>query len=79
MKQASVSSAVEGGGKRRLKTVSSNGIEYYYSGVQREVIMRIHFVPPMFSFALLIGIAALPATACELEQKAASHRTVTRF
>jgi hypothetical protein len=39
--------------------------------------MRIHFVPPMFSFALLIGIAALPATACELEQKAASHRTVT--
>ena len=34
--------------------------------------MRIHFVPPMFSFALLIGIAALPATA-------ASHRTVTAF
>jgi hypothetical protein len=79
MKQTSVTSAVQGGGKRRLKTVSSNGIEYYYSGVQREVIMRIHFVPPMFSFALLIGIAALPATACELEQKAASHRTVTAF
>ena len=41
--------------------------------------MRIHSVPPMFSFALLIGIAASPVTACELEQEAASHRTVTAF
>ena len=41
--------------------------------------MRMHAVPPMLSFALLIGIAASPVTACELEQKAASHRTVTAF
>ena len=41
--------------------------------------MRIHFVSPMFSFALLIGIAALPVTACKLEQNAASHRAVTAF
>ena len=41
--------------------------------------MRIHAVPPMLSFALLIGIAASPVTACQLEQKAASHRTVTAF
>jgi hypothetical protein len=32
--------------------------------------MRMHAVLPMLSFALLIGIAALPASACELEQKA---------
>jgi hypothetical protein len=40
--------------------------------------MRMHAVLPMF-FALLLGIAVLPAAACELEQKAASHRTVTAF
>ena len=40
--------------------------------------MRMHAVLPMF-FALLIGIAVLPAAAYELEQKAASHRTVTAF
>jgi hypothetical protein len=34
MKQTSVTSAVQGGGKRRLKTVSSNGIEYYYRQIQ---------------------------------------------
>jgi hypothetical protein len=28
---------------------------------------------------LFVGIAVLPAAACELEQKAASHRTVTAF
>jgi hypothetical protein len=41
--------------------------------------MRMHAVLPMLSSALLIGIAALPVTACELEQKAATHRTVTAF
>jgi hypothetical protein len=41
--------------------------------------MRMHAVPPMLSFALLIGIAVSPVTACELEQKATSHRTVTAF
>ena len=40
--------------------------------------MRMHAVLPML-FALLIGIAVLPAAACELEQKAASHLTVTAF
>ena len=40
--------------------------------------MRMHAVLPMF-FALLIGIAVLPAAACELKQNAASHRTVTAF
>jgi hypothetical protein len=40
--------------------------------------MRMHAVLPMF-FALSIGIAVLPAAAYELEQKAASHRTVTAF
>ena len=41
--------------------------------------MRMHAVPSMLSFALLIGIAASPVTACELEQEAASHRAVTAF
>ncbi len=41
--------------------------------------MRMHAVSPILSFGLFIGIAALPATACELEQKAAAHRTVTVF
>jgi hypothetical protein len=41
--------------------------------------MRMHAVLPMLSFGLSIGIATLPATACELEQKAASHHTVTAF
>jgi hypothetical protein len=40
--------------------------------------MRLYAVLPIF-FALLIGSAALPACACELEQTAASHRTVTAF
>jgi hypothetical protein len=40
--------------------------------------MCIHAVLLM-SFALLIGSATLPATACELEQTAASHRMVTAF
>ena len=40
--------------------------------------MRMHAALPMF-FALLVSIAVLPAAACELEQKAASHRTVTAF
>ncbi len=41
--------------------------------------MRMHTVLPMLYFALLIGITASPAAACELEQKAASHRTVMAF
>jgi hypothetical protein len=41
--------------------------------------MRIHAVLPMLSFGLSIGTATLPAIACELEQKAASHRTVMAF
>jgi hypothetical protein len=40
--------------------------------------MRMHAVLPML-FALLIGVAILPAAARELEQKAASHGTVTAF
>jgi hypothetical protein len=40
--------------------------------------MRIHAVLPVF-FALLVGIAVFPAAASELEQKAASYRTVTAF
>jgi hypothetical protein len=44
----------------------------------RMVIMRMHPVPSMLSFALLIGIAASPVAARELEQKA-SYRTVTAF
>ena len=40
--------------------------------------MRLHGVSPML-LILLVGIAVLPAAACELEQKAASHRTVTAF
>ena len=40
--------------------------------------MPMRAVLPMF-FALLVGVAVLPAAACELEQKAASHRTVTAF
>ena len=40
--------------------------------------MRTHLVLPMF-FALLVGIAVLPAAACELERNADSHRTVTAF
>ena len=43
------------------------------------MIMRMQAVPLMLSFALLIGIGASPIAACELEQKAASHRTVTAF
>jgi len=39
--------------------------------------MRMNAVLPVLSFALLIGIAASPVIACELEQKAAAHRTVT--
>lgn len=41
--------------------------------------MRMHAVLPMLSFALLIGIAARPVTAYELEPKAAPHRTVMAF
>ena len=41
--------------------------------------MHMHTVPSMLSFALLIGIAASPVTACELEQEAASHRAVMAF
>ncbi len=41
--------------------------------------MRMHVVPPMLSLVLLIGIAGSSVTACELEQRAASHRTVTAF
>ena len=40
--------------------------------------MRLHGVSPMLVI-LFVGIAVLPAAACELEQKAASHRTVTAF
>jgi len=40
--------------------------------------MRMHAVFPLF-LALLVGIAVLPAAACELEQKATSHHTVTAF
>ena len=41
--------------------------------------MRMYAALPTLSFALLIGIAALPAAACELEQNAASHLTFTAF
>jgi hypothetical protein len=41
--------------------------------------MRTHAVLPTLSFALLIGVAASPVSACELEQRAALHRTVTAF
>jgi hypothetical protein len=40
--------------------------------------MRMQAILAMF-VALWVGIAVLPAAACELEQKAASHRTVTAF
>jgi len=40
--------------------------------------MRMHAFLPVF-LALLVGIAVLPAAACELEQRATSHRTVTAF
>ena len=43
------------------------------------MIMRMQAVPLMLSFALLIGSGASPIAACELEQKAASHRTVMAF
>ena len=40
--------------------------------------MHTHAVLPIF-FAVLIGSATLSASACELEQTAASHRMVTAF
>ena len=40
--------------------------------------MRLRAVSLML-FTLLVGIAVLPAAACDLEQKAASNRTVTAF
>jgi hypothetical protein len=42
------------------------------------MIMRICAFLATF-FAILIGIATLPAAACELEQVAASHPTVIAF
>jgi len=45
----------------------------------REVIMRMRAVSPFF-LALLVGIAALPAAACELQQaEHFSPRTATAF
>jgi hypothetical protein len=43
-----------------------------------EMIMRMCAFLATFS-AILIGIATLPAAACELEQAAASHPTVIAF
>jgi|SRR6516165_5393036 hypothetical protein len=43
-----------------------------------ETIMRVCAFMATFS-AILIGIATLPAAACELEQAAASHPTVIAF
>jgi hypothetical protein len=55
---------------RRLPT-----IEYGYKG---EMIMRMcAFLATLF--AILVGIATLPAAACELEQAIASHPTVIAF
>ena len=43
-----------------------------------EMIMRMFAFPTTFS-AILIGIATLPAAACELEQAVASHPTLIAF
>jgi len=40
--------------------------------------MRMYAAMPTI-VTLLIGIAALPGAACELEQKTTSHRTVIAF
>jgi hypothetical protein len=50
-----------------------------YGPSVREIALELARQLAKVSFALLIGIAASPVTACELEQKAASHRTVTAF